>query len=74
MINTRSMFHRNQRRSSDERGSAYVEYFLTAAAMAAAAMWFFGWPDHPGSYQGVRDTLNGQFNTQMSAIAGSVHY
>lgn len=66
-MNTRSTFHSTQRRHF-EKGSAYVEYFLAAAAMAAAAMWFF----QDGNYQGVRGTLDGTFTTQMRAIAGPV--
>jgi len=49
-------------------GNVYVEYFIAAAAMAAAAIWFF----QSGSYQGVRNTINGRFTFQMERIGGPV--
>lgn len=48
------------------RGSAYVEYFIAAAAFAAASIWFY----NGGNYHGTAASLQGTFNSQMSQMAG----
>lgn len=52
----------------NRKGTAYVEYFILAGAMAVAAavLW------QNGSYQGATAALEGEFDTQMKAIKGSV--
>ncbi len=50
------------------RGTAYVEYFILAAAMTVAAVWL--WND--GKYQGAVSALQGTFDDQMTKIKGSV--
>ena len=68
MMNTISEIHRGCRSRRVTRGSAFVEYFIAAVAMAAAAMWLW----QGGNFQGIRPILEGTFNSQMSDIAGSV--
>ncbi len=46
------------------RGSAYIEYFLAAAAMFAAAMWLFD----GGNLQGIRSSYDARFLGWMGAI------
>jgi len=48
------------------RGTAYVEYFLLAAAMAAAVIGLMGRADS------LIGPLTATFNGQMSRIAGGV--
>lgn len=59
----------NGTRGTDgRRGSAYVEYFIAAAAVAAASIWLF----QGGDYQGIRATIEGPFDAMMADIAGPV--
>jgi hypothetical protein len=67
MNNTTSKTYRTRGRKT-KRGSAYIEYFVAAAAMAGAAMWLY----QGGNFQGVRGTLKGAFDWQMGSIAGPV--
>ncbi len=50
------------------RGSAYIEYFVVAAAFAAAALWLFD----GGNFHGLRGTVDARFNAQMVDLAGPV--
>ncbi len=59
---------RTQRGWERSRGTAYVEYFLAAAALFTATMWLF----NSGNLQGARAVYEKQFNSWMGDIAGKV--
>jgi len=51
---------------TSNRGTTYIEYFLTAVAMAVATMVLWN------GLGSIRDNLKGQADTRMSQIAGGV--
>lgn len=60
MIMTKKLLNR--------KGSAYVEYFVAAAAFATAALWFYD----GGDYRGVRAQYQGGVETQLDSLSGTV--
>lgn len=50
------------------RGTSYIEYFVVAAAMAAAAVFFWD----GGNYRNADATLQAQFTSNMATIKGAV--
>ena len=52
------------------RGTAYLEYFIAATAVAAATMFAAGNLGAPG---GIQDQIQGQLDGQLQAIAGPVN-
>ena len=70
MINTISKFQRGRGRCA-QRGSAYVEYFLAAAAMAAATMAVWGSLDSV-NFVPTRDAIMGGIQGDCRLVGSEV--